>query len=116
MLRLAIEAAYVRVTVHDSDDRPPALREGYDAESGRGLWLVDALSEGQWGVGPGRVWMAVARPCGSSCGSSRRAKWANRQYALMVPGGQMERAGAGQSRQKGAKWRCLWDAPAPTCL
>ncbi|MER6014960.1 ATP-binding protein [Streptomyces bluensis] len=39
-----------RVTVYDEDRTPPALREGYDGESGRGLWIVDALTDGRWGT------------------------------------------------------------------
>ncbi|WP_327355361.1 ATP-binding protein [Streptomyces sp. NBC_01304] len=78
-LELAIEATYVRVEVRDSDDRPPVLREGYDAESGRGLWLVDALSEGRWGVEPGEtgggkaVWFEL-RTCGGMEAALKRGE------------------------------------------
>ncbi|WP_328582198.1 ATP-binding protein [Streptomyces sp. NBC_00370] len=54
--------AGVRIEVHDANDSKPELREAStDAESGRGLALVDALTDGQWGVsdrnGPGKsVW------------------------------------------------------------
>ncbi|WP_409239333.1 ATP-binding protein [Streptomyces sp. PA5.6] len=55
LLWLVVEAAGVRVTVYDgSPDALPVVREGDgDAESGRGLWLVDAVCEGHWGSGPG---------------------------------------------------------------
>ncbi|MFJ9583705.1 ATP-binding protein [Streptomyces acidicola] len=50
VLLLTAECEAVRVTVYDEDRTPPALREGYDGESGRGLWIVDALTEGRWGT------------------------------------------------------------------
>ncbi|MFK4064442.1 ATP-binding protein [Streptomyces sp. NPDC029674] len=51
---LSVVASGVRVTVYDgAPDDLPVMREGYDAESGRGLWLVDAMSGGRWGSGPG---------------------------------------------------------------
>ncbi|WP_406169784.1 ATP-binding protein [Streptomyces sp. NBC_00996] len=53
VLRLATGPAVVRVTVYDEDRTPPAPSEGYDAESGRGLWIVEALTEGRWGTEPG---------------------------------------------------------------
>ncbi|MDQ0991226.1 ATP-binding protein [Streptomyces sp. V3I7] len=53
VLRIATDTAAVRVTVYDEGQAVPALREGYDSESGRGLWVVDALTEGRWGAGPG---------------------------------------------------------------
>jgi hypothetical protein len=40
----------VRVTVYDRDRTSPSLREGYDAESGRGLWIVDTVTGGRWGT------------------------------------------------------------------
>ncbi|WP_149829936.1 ATP-binding protein [Streptomyces tailanensis] len=40
----------VRVTVYDRDRTPPSLHEGYDAESGRGLWIVDTVTGGRWGT------------------------------------------------------------------
>lgn len=55
----------VRIEVHDVGERMPEFRGGApdDAESGRGLVLVDALTEGQWGVkhqeGPGKTVWAV---------------------------------------------------------
>ncbi|UUU33479.1 ATP-binding protein [Streptomyces sp. CA-210063] len=40
----------VRVTVYDESRNPPIRLEGYDAESGRGLWIVDTVTEGRWGT------------------------------------------------------------------
>ena len=49
----------VRIEVHDSSEKKPERQEvAPDAESGRGLALVDALTGGRWGVsdrdGPGK--------------------------------------------------------------
>ena len=54
VLRLTVgeSLAAVRVTVYDGDLRPPVLREGCLDENGRGIWLVDALTEGRWGTEP----------------------------------------------------------------
>ena len=42
----------VRIEVHDASDGKPERREAScDAESGRGLALVDAITGGCWGVG-----------------------------------------------------------------
>jgi two-component sensor histidine kinase len=60
----------VRIEVHDIAEQRPQLRSvSDDAESGRGLLLVDALCEGQWGVqdreGPGKiVWAVLSRTGG----------------------------------------------------
>ncbi len=58
----------VRIEVHDIAERSPQFRGGAsdDAESGRGLVLVDALTGGRWGVkdreGPGKiVWAVISR-------------------------------------------------------
>ncbi|MYS19094.1 Histidine kinase-like ATPase domain-containing protein [Streptomyces sp. DvalAA-14] len=41
----------VRIEVHDASEAEPERREAsWDEESGRGLSLVDALTEGRWGV------------------------------------------------------------------
>lgn len=59
-------ACGVRIEVHDSSHSKPERREAAgDAESGRGLLLVEALTGGQWGVGdrngPGKtVWAVCA--------------------------------------------------------
>lgn len=52
VLRLAVgePLAAVRVTVYDGDVQPPVLREGCLDENGRGMRLVDALTEGRWGT------------------------------------------------------------------
>jgi anti-sigma regulatory factor (Ser/Thr protein kinase) len=56
----------VRIEVHDADETWPVLRKpSADAESGRGLALVDALTHGRWGVsgreGVGKLlWAVVA--------------------------------------------------------
>lgn len=55
----------VRIEVHDANDSRPERRDASaEEESGRGLALVDALTDGQWGVsdrrGPGKmVWAMV---------------------------------------------------------
>ncbi|MCX4828319.1 ATP-binding protein [Streptomyces sp. NBC_00006] len=50
LLRLDIDDDVVRVEVHDSRRRQPAVREPADMDvSGRGLMLVAALSDG-WGL------------------------------------------------------------------
>lgn len=56
----------VRIEVHDADRARPLPRAAAaDAESGRGLALVDALTGGRWGVGdrdgPGKAVWAVCR-------------------------------------------------------
>lgn len=63
-------AGAVRIEVHDTGEGRPVLRERSEwSESGRGLILVDAITEGQWGVGerqgPGKVVWAVVRAGGS---------------------------------------------------
>ncbi|WP_405584486.1 ATP-binding protein [Streptomyces sp. NBC_01190] len=41
------------IEVHDDDDRLPVMRRAAeDDESGRGLSIVDALTDGRWGVLP----------------------------------------------------------------
>jgi hypothetical protein len=53
VLWLAVETWRVRVIVYDGDENPPVMRdltpEGWE-EGGRGLYLVDALTEGHWGT------------------------------------------------------------------
>ncbi|MFC4034478.1 ATP-binding protein [Streptomyces polygonati] len=60
----------VRIEVHDADETRPFLRKlsaDVDAESGRGLGLVDALTGGRWGVsrrdGVGKLLWAVVSDC-----------------------------------------------------
>nr|WP_189597756.1 ATP-binding protein [Streptomyces pilosus] len=64
-LTLYVVGATLRIEVTDTrGDRPPVLREpGTGAESGRGLFLVEALAD-RWGVSGGRfprktVWAEV---------------------------------------------------------
>jgi serine/threonine-protein kinase RsbW len=58
-------AGGVRIEVHDADPTPPVRQEASaEAESGRGLALVDVLTAGRWGVaerdGIGkRLWAVV---------------------------------------------------------
>lgn len=54
----------LRIEVHDANESKPERRgASADAEFGRGLTLVDALTGGQWGVsdrdGPGKMLWAV---------------------------------------------------------
>lgn len=54
----------LRIEVHDANDTKPERREAPpDSESGRGLALVHALTDGQWGVsdreGPGKIVWAL---------------------------------------------------------
>lgn len=59
----------VRIEVHDAGDAWPVLREpGLDAEAGRGLALIDALTQTRWGVsergGVGKLtWAVVTASC-----------------------------------------------------
>lgn len=50
LVRLAIDASDVRVTVYDGEQSPPVMQQGYDGEGGRGMWIVDAVTEGRWGT------------------------------------------------------------------
>lgn len=62
----------VRIEVHDASSNRPVSREtAWDAESGRGLFLVNALTGGSWGVsdrdGVGkRVWAVVGLDAGAA--------------------------------------------------
>ena len=49
-LLLVTNPAGLRATVFDGTVTLPVMREGYDAEGGRGLWIVDSLTEGRWGA------------------------------------------------------------------
>ncbi|MEE1765833.1 ATP-binding protein [Streptomyces sp. SP18BB07] len=66
LLLIAGPEGPVRVTVYDDDRTPPSLHQGYDGESGRGLWIVDTVTEGRWGTealgasGKG-VWFEVGK-------------------------------------------------------
>ncbi|MGP4002164.1 ATP-binding protein [Streptomyces sp. 8N706] len=68
LLWLAIEDADVRVTVYDGTTEPPARRRAApDGESGRGLQLVDVLTQGRWG-------MALGAPLGLN-GTQGKGVW-----------------------------------------
>lgn len=65
----------VRIEVHDAADTKPQLQAPtLDADSGRGLTLVDALTAGHWGVsarlGVGKLVWAVCADDGSQPRSS----------------------------------------------
>jgi anti-sigma regulatory factor (Ser/Thr protein kinase) len=60
----------VRIEVHDAGDQKPERREALsEEESGRGLALVDALTDGRWGVserlGVGKLVWAVCAEHGT---------------------------------------------------
>jgi Histidine kinase-like ATPase domain len=76
-LRVAAEHGLLRIEVYDSDPRPPGLCEPLSLdETGRGLFLVDALAH-RWGFrecGPGKaVWAELDADCAAydvDCGGS----------------------------------------------
>jgi anti-sigma regulatory factor (Ser/Thr protein kinase) len=52
LLEVTLQASILRVAASDDDPRLPELRRvGPDAESGRGLYLIDSLAHA-WGVVP----------------------------------------------------------------
>ncbi|WP_251016095.1 ATP-binding protein [Streptomyces sp. ISL-99] len=54
LLWLAIEAAHIRITVYDGTQELPVMKDlDADGEGGRGLWMVDVLTDGRWGAAPG---------------------------------------------------------------
>ncbi|HEY5834572.1 ATP-binding protein [Streptomyces sp.] len=60
----------VRIEVHDANETKPVRREApADADSGRGLALIDALTGGRWGVsdreGAGKLVWAVCADDGT---------------------------------------------------
>lgn len=56
VLWLTVEEKRLRVAVYDRDENPPVIRElttqTWERGGGRGLYLVDSLTEGRWGHGP----------------------------------------------------------------
>lgn len=63
----------IRIEVHDAPGIRPELRSAApDAESGRGLALVDVITSGQWGVsergGVGKLVWAVCADAGAARG------------------------------------------------
>ncbi|AZQ35017.1 ATP-binding protein [Streptomyces cyaneochromogenes] len=75
-LRLALSGPYLRLEIEDCDARalPTLLAASSALESGRGMALVDALSEHRWGVEPrGRskvVWCELAVDSSSAGGQA----------------------------------------------
>lgn len=75
VLWLAVEEGRLRVVVYDGDENPPVIREltteTRERGGGRGLYLVDALTEGRWGTARTSRTAARrtrwARRCGSTC-------------------------------------------------
>ena len=60
----------VRIEVHDANESKPERRDASaEAEDGRGLALVHALTDGQWGVsdrdGPGKMVWAICTDGGA---------------------------------------------------
>lgn len=49
-LLLVTNPVGLRATVFDTDVTLPVMKEGYDAESGRGLWILDSVTAGRWGA------------------------------------------------------------------
>jgi anti-sigma regulatory factor (Ser/Thr protein kinase) len=80
-IRVCLHGSVVRLEVWDNDSRPPVpVQPRPDDESGRGLLLVEALSQA-WGTRPSRVggkvvWCEVARDdsiaASTACGGSAR--------------------------------------------
>lgn len=54
LLWLAVERGHIRLTVYDgSPDKPVLTDMDADGENGRGLWLLEVLTDGRWGTEPG---------------------------------------------------------------
>jgi hypothetical protein len=71
VLWVGVEGWRVRVMVYDGDETPPVMRDltadGWE-EGGRGLYLVDALTEGHWGTASAlpHATGCLAHPCGKA--------------------------------------------------
>lgn len=85
VLQLAVDGVAVRVTIYDDDPALPVLCEGYDGESGRGLWMVDALTEGRWGIEPG-IGIGLGRDGGKGVWFELGGGAAERETCLPSPG------------------------------
>ncbi|GAB2982845.1 hypothetical protein GCM10023080_056270 [Streptomyces pseudoechinosporeus] len=72
-LWMAVEPERVRVVVYDGDKNPPTTRgstpETWET-SGRGLYLVDALTDGCWGTSQALPCGGPAHPEARRCGST----------------------------------------------
>ncbi|WP_406197671.1 ATP-binding protein [Streptomyces europaeiscabiei] len=70
VLWLAVEEGRLRVVVYDGDENPPVTREltteTWERGGGRGLYLVDALTEGRWGHGPDIPYGGPTHPVGKA--------------------------------------------------
>ncbi|MCX5204132.1 ATP-binding protein [Streptomyces sp. NBC_00237] len=74
LLWLAVEHTHIRLTVYDGSPAKPTLTDmDEDGENGRGLWLLEVLTDGRWGTEPGAplgingregkgVWCELAAP------------------------------------------------------
>ncbi|WP_155056291.1 ATP-binding protein [Streptomyces blattellae] len=68
-LWLAVEGGQVRVVVYDGDENAPVTRELTPEvweKGGRGLFLVDALTDGRWGHAPALPYGGLSRPEGKA--------------------------------------------------
>ncbi|WP_435191033.1 ATP-binding protein [Streptomyces sp. bgisy126] len=97
-LMLEVARGTVRVAVWDRDARPPVLKTpGFDAESGRGVLIVEAMSK-EWGCSPahgGRpgkvVWAEIDLVPPSGVDENEKAERLPSQSSLtghLVPGAQ----------------------------
>jgi hypothetical protein len=68
VLWLALEEGRLRVVVCDGDENPPVMRErtaeAWEQGGGRGLYLVDTLTEGRWGHATDVPYAGLAHPEG----------------------------------------------------
>ncbi|MFJ2745528.1 ATP-binding protein [Streptomyces sp. NPDC087440] len=54
LLHLTVEPTRIRLTVYDGSPAKPAPTDrDDDGENGRGLWLLEVLTDGRWGTEPG---------------------------------------------------------------
>lgn len=73
-VRFELAHGLLRIEVHDADGERPRVRTGgWEAECGRGLWLVDRLSV-EWGCCPraGGIGKALWAVLGPELGSGER--------------------------------------------
>ncbi|MFI2609691.1 ATP-binding protein [Kitasatospora sp. NPDC018619] len=98
-LTLWLERGRLTILVHDHDDRPPVVKSvGEDAESGRGVFLVEALSE---------LWGYYYDP-----GSAGKVVWSELLTAARDPRfGDDSAGGKGSARDKDATGRSYEDTP-----